>query len=483
MTNTHERSRLLPDGIAAEDSEDDNVVFWEDSSDPENPQNWPRGTAWRQIAIVSLLSFLIPLGATMFAPAVHQVMLEFSSTNEALSALIVSIYVLGWALGPLVLAPLSEVHGRMVIYTWSNWLYVLATVACALAPNLPALVVFRFLAGAVGSTPMAIGGGTISDLMGIQQRGLALSVYMFGSILGPTVGLVLGGSVADVLGWRWICWVSAGVYSLVAAAQLVFSSETYPSVILARKTKRLQEKTGNLALRSKLDDGLSSRQVLARAIIRPAKMTVLSPINAVLSLVSAYLNGLGFLLLTSAPVLFRVEYGFSPRQVGLAFIGYGVGTVAGLLSFTATSDRYIRRRAALGLLKAEDRLLPVVATGPLLAFGFLLFGWGAYFHAHWLVPVVATGVIGASTVLFFSAVIGYLIDCFTIYAASAIAANTVLRSVGGTLLPLAGRDLFDTLGWGGGSSVLALGAILLTPALVYLYVKGESIRHKHPVHL
>lgn len=150
----------------------------------------------------------------MFAPAYHQVLSEFGSSNGVVSSLIVSIYVLGWALGPLLLAPLSEVYGRQVVYTYSNILYVGCTAACALAPNLVSLVVFRFLTGTVGSTPMAIGGGTIADVAQIQHRGRALSLYMCGSILGPTVGLVFGGIVTEILGWRSVCWVIAISVSL-----------------------------------------------------------------------------------------------------------------------------------------------------------------------------------------------------------------------------------------------------------------------------
>lgn len=152
----------------------------------------------------------------MFAPAIQQVMSDFESTNGVVSSLIVSIYVLGWGLGPLVVAPLSEVQGRLVVYTGSNVLYVVFTAACALAPNLGSLVVFRFLAGTMGSTPLTIGGGTISDLVPIQQRGLALSLYMFGPILGPSVGPLLGGFLTESLGWRWIFWVLVVVVSQVS---------------------------------------------------------------------------------------------------------------------------------------------------------------------------------------------------------------------------------------------------------------------------
>lgn len=156
----------------------------------------------------------------MFAPAIQQVMQDFGSTNRALSSLVISIYVLGWALGPLAVAPLSEVQGRLVVYTWSNVLYIALTICCALSPSLEALVLFRFLAGAVGSTPLTIGGGTISDFIPVQKRGLALSLYMFGPILGPSIGPFIGGYVTDALSWRWIFWILAIVVSTSSPPQV-----------------------------------------------------------------------------------------------------------------------------------------------------------------------------------------------------------------------------------------------------------------------
>lgn len=145
----------------------------------------------------------------MFAPGVRQVMHEFQNSNNVIASLVVSIYILGWALGPLVVAPLSEVHGRWIVYTTSNLLYVIFTVACAMSTDLTTLIVFRCLAGCVGSTPMTIGGGTISDLVPLQERGFALSMYMLGPVLGPCIGPVVGGVLADYIGWRWIFWTLA----------------------------------------------------------------------------------------------------------------------------------------------------------------------------------------------------------------------------------------------------------------------------------
>lgn len=262
--------------------------------------------------------------------------------------------------------------------------------------------------------------------------------------------------------------------------QILFMRETYPAAILAAKTRRLRKSTGNPALRSGLDTGLTNAQALARAATRPARLTLLSPTSAALAFISAYVNGLGFLLLPSSPLLFQVEYGLSPRAVGLTFVGYGLGNLLGLASFNLVFSRFVRARAAEGALRAEHRPASALVSGPVMAAGFLWYGWSAQAQAPLLVPVAGTALIGAAGVLFISGVIAYLIDCSTVYAASAVAANTVMRTIGGTLLPLAARDMYRVLGWGWGSTVLAAGAALYTPALVYLYVRGEKIRNKRP---
>ncbi|KAK9778162.1 hypothetical protein SCAR479_05132 [Seiridium cardinale] len=390
-----ERTALL-----AEESEDVKVD-WEGKYDPANPLNWRPRRKWGHVTVVSLFTFLVPLGATMFAPALSSAARDLGSQSESLTSLMLSIYILGW------------------------------TLACALSPNAGILTVFRFLAGAVGSTPLAIGGGTISDLIPVQERGFALSLY----ILGPSVGPLAGGFLTDTLSWRWVFWILALLYAIVTAVQILYTRETFPATILQKKTSYLRESTGDSSFRPVLDDGLSQKQVFVRAIVRPTKMTLLSPINFLISLVSAYFNGALFLLLANFPTVFRAEYGFNASDIGLAFIGFGLGNIAGLALFTLTSDRVIRSRLRRGISKSEDRLIPVVAACPLLAIGFFWYGWSAELHAHWIVPIIGSAFIGMGNVLFFSAIIGYLIYVFTIHAASAIAANIVIRSIGGTVLP------------------------------------------------
>lgn len=249
---------------------------------------------------------------------------------------------------------------------------------------------------------------------------------------------------------------------MTTLAQVLFTQETYAPVILRARKGHGHRNLG------------SDAGALKQAFIRPAKLTVQSPTNMFISLVSAYINGLLFLLVATLPLVLGREYGFGPTGIGLAFEGVGVGNVLGLALFATTSDRYVRARQNAGLLRPEDRLPPVLVAGPLVAAGFLWYGWTAQQHAHWILPIMGTSLIGMGNILFFSGIIGYLIDTFTEHAASAIAANIILRSLGGALLPLAGNPLYATLGWGWGSSVLAFVLILLTPGLVRLYTYNRA---------
>ena len=112
----------------------------------------------------------------------------------------------------------------------------------------------------------------------------------------------------------------------------------------------------------------------------------------------------------------------------------------------------------------------------LIAPAVFLYGWTSDKHVFWLVPIIGTGLVGIGLLATFMPIQTYLVDAFTVYAASAIAANTILRSLLGALLPLAGRSMYATLGLGWGNSLLAFIALALCPIPYIFYTYGERIR-------
>lgn len=150
-----------------------------------------------------------PLASSMLAPAVPQVLKEFKSTNMELASFVVSVYVLGYAFGPILLAPLSELYGRVPVYHVCNVMFIVFTIACAVSSNLNMLIGWRFLQGTFGSCALTIGGGTISDMIIQEKRGGVMAIWALGPLMGPVIGPVAGGYLAQAKGWRWVFWVIA----------------------------------------------------------------------------------------------------------------------------------------------------------------------------------------------------------------------------------------------------------------------------------
>ena len=153
-------------------------------------------------------------------------MTEFQSTNQVIGSFVVSVFVLGFAFGPTLLGPLSEIYGRWIIYLMCALLLMVFNIACAVSTGIGMLIGMRFLAGTFGGCPLAVGGGTISDLFETSERGFATGVYMMGSIIGPAVGPIIGGFLTQAKGWRWIFWL------LVILVRLKFPLQIYEDDLL-----------------------------------------------------------------------------------------------------------------------------------------------------------------------------------------------------------------------------------------------------------
>ncbi|KAF7561454.1 hypothetical protein G7046_g2679 [Stylonectria norvegica] len=490
----HTHGGVSSGGGDDDDDDDSNVVWWDSDSDPQNPYNWAR---WRKLlncVLISSLTFVTPLASSMFAPGVPELMVEFESKSTEMASFCVSVYILGFAAGPLVFAPMSELYGRVIVYHCCNVGFIVFIIACAKAPSLSALVAFRFLSGIFGSCPITNGGGTIADMIVQEKRGAAMASFAIGPLLGPIIGPVVGGVVSDALGWRWVFWILAIISGSLSTTFFFFSKETYAPVILQRKAIRLQKETGNLRLRSKLDAGLSPADYFKRGILRPFKMLAFSPVCIICGLYVGLAYAYLYLMFTSLTPLFMRIYGFNTIHAGLTFLGLGVGSMIGVLYFSLHSDKYIKQKAVKDKaaaeaegrvsegMKPEYRLPPLKIGALLLPVGLFIYGWTAEYKVHWIAPIIGTAVIGVGNLVIFMSLQMYLVDSFTIYAASALAANAVMRSIAGAVLPLAGLPMYDKLGMGWGNSLLGFIAAALLPA-PWLFIKyGEYLR-KSTVHI
>jgi multidrug resistance protein len=474
------------DGEAADafDAPDDpNIVWWDGPDDPYNPYNWPTWHKALNCVLISALTFITPLASSIFAPGVPELMAEFRSDSNELAAFVVSVYVLGFAFGPLLIAPMSEIYGRNVVYHVCNVGFIAFVVGCALAPSLNSLIAFRFLSGVFGSCPLTNGGGSIADMVSQEHPGAAMASFAVGPLLGPIIGPVVGGFLASAKGWRWVFWLIVIISGFLAVVLFFSMRETYAPLLLERKTRRLRKETGNQQLRSKLDAGLTSKDYFKRGILRPLKMLAFSPIVLIFALYMAVVYGYLYLMFTSITEVFQTTYGFGTNTVGLVYLGLGVGSMSGMVFVSAMSDRYTRKMAAKEGqgMKPEYRLQMLPLGAVMLPIGLFIYGWTAEYHKHWIAPIIGMVVIGFANLVIFMAVQLYLIDAFTVYAASSLAANTVVRSIAGAVLPLAGLQMYAKLGLGWGNSLLGFIALALVPAPFFIQKHGEYLRKRFEI--
>jgi MFS family permease len=254
--------------------------------------------------------------------------------------------------------------------------------------------------------------------------------------------------------------------------------ETYPPVVLRWKAKRLRKLAGLPEVQLNNEPSQSPIQFFFMNIIRPLKMLALSPLIQGLSLLAAVAYGVLYLLFTTLTEVFETRYGIV-TNVGLVYFGLGVGQIAGVAVFGTASDTIVKRMAKGGEMKPEYRLPPMIPGTAMIPLGLIIYGWTAQYYVHWFVPLLGTFFVGVGVITVFIPVASYLVDAYPAHAASATAATTVFRSMGGALLPLAGPKMYQKLDQGWGNTLLAGIALGVMP-MIWLTMKyGERLR-THP---
>ncbi|KAI6090601.1 MFS multidrug transporter [Hypoxylon rubiginosum] len=452
-----------------------NLVDFDGEADSSNPQNWSPTLKWSLIVLVSTLDFAVTLATIICAPVAPQILNEFNQDNTLYITLIVSIWELGEILGPLIVAPLSELYGRFYIYHVGTILFIVFSAACALSTNIQMLVAFRFLNGvAVVST--ALNPSMVGDLFRVEERGSAMAMVGLAPMLGPVVGPIIGGYLGDALGWRWCFWLITILCGFLEICFLLLLRETYPVQILKRKANQLRKETGNTSLRTKYETEHTTAQLFQNACVRPLVLLFTSLILFLMSLYVGVVYGYLYLVMTTITSVFEDTYQFSSSVVGLSFLGLGLGCVIGVFVCRSTLDLWVRRKSKTAEMRPEQRLPPVIFGGFILPVGLFMYGWTAEAHVQYMAPIIATGILGVGLVSTTIPVRSYLVDAFGIYSASAIAGCAVFRNLGGTFMPLAGPPLYQRLGLGWGNSVLGFIALAFIPVPLLLMRYGEALR-------
>ncbi|KAI3619652.1 mfs multidrug [Moniliophthora roreri] len=467
---------------ALENVEDD----WE--NDPMNARNWPKRKKWVAVFIVSFYTFIPPLASSMMAPGLPQVAQEYGIENQTLIALTLSVFLISFAIAPLVLAPISEMYGRTWVLHLGNIFSLAFNLGCAFSPNTTSLIIFRFFTGFSGAAPIAVGGGSVGDLFSERDRAFAMSLYTLGPLMAPALGPVAGGFLAQTVGVKYVFIVIAACCGLASLVGIPFLRETYAPVIRRRKAMKIDDPEKRLRLSVTPHGDMTKTQYLWINLSRPIVLLTRSFICFILSLYMSLAqgrkrlicitSGIYYLMFTTFANLFHNTYGFGAGIGGLVYLGLGTGFLLATYFGADVADKMYQKQADKngGKGKPEMRIPPLIFGSLFIPIGLFWYGWSAQAKVHWIMPIIGSGIFGFGQMTCFLPISLYLVDAFT-YAASALSAASVLRSLLGFAFPLFAQQMFDTLGVGPGNSLLAgLAIVLGIPFPIWIYYHGEAMR-------
>ncbi|KAK0254750.1 hypothetical protein LTS09_010221 [Friedmanniomyces endolithicus] len=438
-TTTRHSKKPLPDFGAGKPyppalpEREEYVVEFTGADDPLHAQNWPLKKKLPVAAVLGYVTLTAAFGSSVFSAALGSIAEVFDISREV-AILGVSLYVLGFA------------------------------------------------TGFFGACPLTTVGAVFADLFNNRQRGLAVTVFSIAVFSGPLLAPFTGGFITEsYLGWRWTEYITALMGLLGLGLSLIFLEETYPPVILVNKAADLRRRTKNWGIHAKQEEiEIDFRELLEKNLSRPLRMLFTEPIVLALSIYMAFIYGLLYLFLTFYPIVFQQIHGMSEGVGGLPFLGMITGEIIAGIYIILLQPSYNKKLAANNKIPIPEwRLPPVIIGGVLFAIGVLWFGWSGYRKdIHWIVPTLSGLFTGFGIMSIFLQCLNYLIDAYLMFAASAVAANTFLRSLCGAIFPLFATYMIEGMGVQWAGTFLGLLGFCLVPLPVIFYLKGAKIRER-----
>ncbi|KIM80900.1 hypothetical protein PILCRDRAFT_72793 [Piloderma croceum F 1598] len=456
------------------------VVDW-DLDEPANPYNWTKRRKWTITAQLALSTFTVSFGSSSYSGG-----LAFTEhdlhISEDLAVSGISLYVLGFGIGPLVMAPLSEMFGRRPVFLTTYVMYTLLNIGGALAHNSATLLSCRLLTGLFGSAPLTNAGGALSDFWNPRERGLAAAIYSTAPFLGPVIGPIVGGFVADDprLGWHFNFWIVLMLSTFTLMLGYFITPETYGPVLLRKRAKELSKASNGAIYYISILDLTRSKSIgelWLSNLSRPFVFLFTEPIVTMFAIYVSFAYATLYAMFSAFPIVFQEHRHFTAGQSGLAFLGIGLGICTGS-SLTPIQNRIYWRaidRSETGRAPPEARLHLAMFGGSLLPISLFWFAWTTQPSIHWIVPIIAGVPFGTAVALILISLTAYLMDTYTIYSASAIASTVVLRSACAAAFPLFSPPMFAKLGDQWACSVFAFMALACTPMPIVIWV---SIAYK-----
>jgi DHA1 family multidrug resistance protein-like MFS transporter len=456
----------------------DVLVDFEGEDDPYRPMNWPTKKKINTTLMYGLTTMSATWASSAYSAGTKQVAQEFHVGHQV-AVLGTTLFLFGFGLGPLLWAPLSEVYGRRIAVLTPMFVAICFSFGSAVAKDFQTLMITRFFGAFFASAPVTNTGGVLGDLYSPAWRALAMAGYAMAVVGGPCLGPIVSAAfVANPsLGWRWTEYFTGILQAVILIIDIIFIDECYPPKLLVYKARRLRHETGNWALHTKFEEwDVSIKELGKKFLLRPLQLLA-TPICFLVALYASFCYGILYMQLGGIPIIFGELRGWSPITSTLPFLAILIGATIGCSINAYNQILYNKVYHAAGdRAVPEARLPPMMLGSVLFSAGQFLLGWTAGPEFHWVIPCVGLVMLGTGFFTIFQAALNYLVDTFTLYAASAVAANTFLRSCFAGAFPLVVTPLYHNIGVGPASTITGGFAALLVPVPFVFYVFGKRIR-------
>lgn len=449
--------------------------------DKGNPKNKSRAVRWVYTTLLGSICFIVALGSAIVTGDMKGPMEYFGVSMEVIILASVTMFVLGFGLGPCLFAPLSEEIGRRPVYTCTLALAFIFIIPCAVAKNIATLLVCRLIDGIAFSAPMTLIGGSLADIWNEDERGAAMAIFSAAPFLGPVAGPVFGGLLGDYTStWRWIYWtflIIAGVFIALFSLAL---PETHANTILKRRARKLRQITGDETYRTISELKIKTmKEICHESLLRPF-MLLSELIVFLITLYMSVIYGLLYMFFFAYPVIYGEGKGWSDSMVGVMFLPIAGGVILATALAPLVNKDFNKRaevyRSRGEVPPAELRLIPMMIGCWFVPIGLFSFAWSSYPRISWAGPCFSGFSAGFGFCFLYNPANNYIVDSYQHYAASAIAAKTLVRSLWGACVPLFTIQMYHRLGYQWASSLMAFISLAccVIPYLFFFY--GARIR-------
>lgn len=477
-----ERTKSIP--VVPQKTADGNIlVDWYTTDDPANPQNWSLGKKNLVSLIICLYTFTVYTGSAIYTPGVEGVMDEFG-VSKINASLPLSLYVLAYGMGPLIFGPMSEIPiiGRSPVYITTFFAFLIISIPTPLVTNFAGLLVLRYLQGFFGSPCLANGAATMQDMYSLLYLPYGITVWVSAAYCGPALGPLLSGFAITAKGWRWGLWEILWIAGPIFILMFLFNPETSTPNILLRRANRLRALTHDSRLKSQSEidqKGLTPSKIAIEALIKPMEITFKDPAIAFVNLYTSLVYGIYYSFFEVFPIVYPGYYNFSLGITGVIFTCILISCLLGVATYCLYLHLYlIPDIRTHGLRAQEHRLVPALfgSFGPPI--GLFLFAWTANPSIHWIAPTIGITIYGASVFVVMQCIFVYVPLSYPQYAASLFASNDFFRSALACGSVMFAGPLYEGLGVGRGTSLLAGLSCVGVGGMFVLYYTGASLRAK-----